>query len=150
MLGASSASFVFALVLGSGHISGSGPPAPVAPGSPASTLPAATSPGATAYAPEGGAASENEAHLAPALGTPVDIERLGGMSGRDSTVDNDVTIDGTVDGNTADGIVSGSNVIGGGAFDNASGITTVVQNSGSNVLIQNGMVVNVQFVPPAP
>ena len=147
MSGTSSASLLYALVLGTGHIFGPGPPVADPPASP---LPATGSPAQASLVPDGAPVSTNEDRTAPTLGAAIDIERLGEMSGGDSTVDNDVTIDGTVDGNTADGIISGANVIGGGAFDNASGINTVIQNSGSNVLIQNGMVVNVQFVPPAP
>ena len=85
------------------------------------------------------------------IGTPVDAGELDSLRGGESTVDNDVLIDGTVEGNTADHIVSGANAISDGAFTNANGINTVIQNTGSNVLIQNGMVVNVQFVaPPSP
>ena len=84
------------------------------------------------------------------IGTAVDVSRLGQLRGGDSTVENDVVIDGTVDGNTADHVVSGSNSINDGAFANATGINTVIQNTGSNVLIQNGMVVNIQFVAPTP
>ena len=138
---------LYALVLGTGHIFGGGLPVVDPPGS---LLPAAGGPGAVAHVPAGDADSSSAALTVPTLGAAIAIERLGGMSGGDSTVDNDVTISGVVDGNTAEGVVSGSNVLGGGAFDNASGINTVIQNSGSNVLIQNGMVVNVQFVPPAP
>ena len=60
----------------------------------------------------------------------------------------EVDINGQVNGNTANRIVSGGNSVTDGAFGNASGINTVIQNSGSNVLIQNGMIVNVQFVDP--
>ena len=85
------------------------------------------------------------------IGIPVDAGALERLRGGESTVDNDVLIDGTVEGNTADHIVSGANAISDGAFTNANGINTVIQNTGSNVLIQNGMVVNVQFVaPPSP
>lgn len=85
------------------------------------------------------------------IGIPVDTRELERLRGGESTVDNDVLIDGNVEGNTADHIVSGANVISDGAFTNANGINTVIQNTGSNVLIQNGMVVNVQFVaPPSP
>ena len=84
------------------------------------------------------------------IGTAVDVSLLGQLRGGDSTVENDVVIDGTVDGNTADHVVSGSNSISDGAFANATGINTVIQNTGSNVLIQNGMVVNIQFVAPTP
>ena len=84
------------------------------------------------------------------IGTAVDVARLSQLRGGESTVENDVVIDGNVEGNTADHVVSGSNSISDGAFANATGINTVIQNTGSNVLIQNGMVVNVQFVAPTP
>lgn len=84
------------------------------------------------------------------IGTAVDVGRLDQMRGGESKVDNDVLIKGTVDDNTADHVISGSNSVSDGAFTNASGINTVIQNTGSNVLIQNGMVVNVQFVAPTP
>ncbi len=82
------------------------------------------------------------AGMGPAIGT----DMLDALRGGD--VDNNVTIDGNVSGNSADRVVSGSNTIQDGAFANATGISTVIQNSGSNVLIQNGMVVNVQFTEP--
>jgi hypothetical protein len=81
------------------------------------------------------------------LGQAMGADVLDGYRGGDD-VDNNVIIDGHVSGNTADRIVSGSNTIQDGSFANANGINTVIQNSGSNVLIQNGMVVNVQFVDP--
>lgn len=95
------------------------------------------------------AASSDEAGD-PGIGVPVDAGELEQLRGGESTVDNDVLIDGSVEGNTADRIVSGANAISDGAFTNANGINTVIQNTGSNVLIQNGMVVNVQFVAPTP
>lgn len=105
-------------------------------------------------APEAGAAVEPQPPSSEAIagiGVAVDSSYLADLRGGEATVDNEVLIDGTVDGNTADHVVSGSNVISDGAFTNATGISTVIQNSGSNVLIQNGMVVNVQFVaPPGP
>lgn len=82
-----------------------------------------------------------------AIGQAIGINELDELRGGDD-VDNTVNIDGRVDNNTADRIVSGSNVIQDGAFANANGISTVIQNSGSNVLIQNGMVVTVQFADP--
>jgi hypothetical protein len=87
---------------------------------------------------------------ADSIGTPIDPATLATLRGGESTVDNEVIIDGSVGGNTADHVVSGSNAISDGAFSNANGINTVIQNTGSNVLIQNGMVVNVQFVAPGP
>jgi hypothetical protein len=56
-------------------------------------------------------------------------------------------VDGRVDGNTAINAITGGNLMDGGAFSNAAGLSTVIQNSGNNVLIQNSTVVSVQFVP---
>lgn len=83
------------------------------------------------------------------IGKPMEaaaLERLRG--GDESVVENDIRVDGEVVGNTADHVISGTNIIDGGAFGNAAGVSTVIQNSGSNVLIQNAMIVNVQFGPP--
>ena len=80
---------------------------------------------------------------------PVAPSQLDGLRGGDGAESN-VLIDGLVDGNTADNIDSGDNLLGGGAFGHASGINTVIQNSGSNVLIQSGTAVSVQFSSPTP
>ncbi|CAB3750171.1 hypothetical protein [Paraburkholderia solisilvae] len=56
---------------------------------------------------------------------------------------NDLT--GTVASNTANRVVTGSNSISQGSFANSSGLPTVIQNSGANVLIQNATVLNVRF-----
>lgn len=52
---------------------------------------------------------------------------------------------GEVQANTAWGVTSGNNTISSGAFSDATGLPTVIQNSGNNVLIQNSTVVDVQF-----
>jgi hypothetical protein len=91
-----------------------------------------------------------EAPAAGGLGVPISSETLQSMRGGDSTTTNDVDLQGGVDGNSANNVVSGLNIIQDGSFANASGISTVIQNSGSNVLIQNGTIVNVQFVDPTP
>lgn len=99
-----------------------------------------------------------DAHAVPAapsgsvswLGPVVGSEALDRLRGGESLVQTRVDNVGLVEGNSADGVVSGANIIGDGAFSNASGISTVIQNSGSNVLIQNGNAVNVQFVDPMP
>lgn len=80
-----------------------------------------------------------------ALGPAVAEEALSTLRGGDSQVTVEVDNQGTVDGNTASHVVAGDNRIDGGAFANAAGLTTVIQNSGSNVLIQNGAAVNVRF-----
>ncbi|WP_228481941.1 hypothetical protein [Lysobacter sp. H21R4] len=57
---------------------------------------------------------------------------------------------GIVSDNHAENVVTGTNSLTGGAFSNANGISTVIQNSGANVLIQNAMIVNVQFSGSGP
>ncbi|MDR7070328.1 hypothetical protein J2X02_003193 [Pseudoxanthomonas japonensis] len=80
------------------------------------------------------------------LGRAIGADRLSILRGGDaSQTDNLIDVDGSVDGNTARHITSGSNSIADGAFNNASGINTVIQNTGSNVLIQNAMIVTVDF-----
>src|SRR5690554_1248497 len=86
------------------------------------------------------------------FGQAVDEPALELMRGGDATITTVVDVDnrGQVDGNTAVGTVGGPNTVTGGAFGNAAGINTVIQNSGANVLIQNGTAVNVQFGGPGP
>lgn len=80
------------------------------------------------------------------LGHAVAVDRLSALRGGDgSQTENLIDVDGSVDDNTAHHITSGTNSIADGAFSNASGINTVIQNSGSNVLIQNAMIVTVDF-----
>lgn len=80
------------------------------------------------------------------LGHAVAVDRLSALRGGDgSQTENLIDVDGSVDDNTAHHITSGTNSIADGAFSNASGINTVIQNSGSNVLIQSAMIVTVDF-----
>ncbi|WP_235578007.1 hypothetical protein [Pseudoxanthomonas sp. Root630] len=85
------------------------------------------------------------------LGRTVDPGRLAGLRGGDGTqVDNLIDVDGSVDGNTAHHVTTGTNSVADGAFNNASGINTVIQNTGNNVLIQNAMIVTVDFTGGGP
>ena len=84
------------------------------------------------------------------IGATVDAQRLSALRGGDQSVDNRILVDGRVSDNVADRIVSGANAVDGGAFGNATGINTVIQNTGSNVLIQNAMIENLQFTYPSP
>lgn len=86
---------------------------------------------------------------APFEGSRLGLSRLDELRGGDGSESN-VLIDGLVDGNNADNINSGDNQLGGGAFGQAAGINTVIQNTGSNVLIQSGTAVSVQFTSPTP
>ena len=50
-------------------------------------------------------------------------------------------------GNVATGNHTGDNTISAGAFMDASGFVTAIQNTGNNVLIQNATIVNVSITP---
>ncbi|CAM3190160.1 carbon storage regulator [Vibrio rarus] len=54
-------------------------------------------------------------------------------------------IDGISAGNTAINTVNGNNILSSGALSDSSGISSVIQNTGNNVLIQNSTVVNLSI-----
>lgn len=85
-------------------------------------------------------------HNIDGFGVAVESTDLDKLRGGDAQ--NDVRNNGTVADNHADNVTSGTNTLTGSAFADATGINTVIQNSGSNVLIQNAMIVNVQFADP--
>ena len=93
-----------------------------------------------------------EVNVAPATrseagpwGEAVASERLARTSGKDDTMHTEAVLGGTVGNNTAVNTVSGNNVIDSGSFANAQGLPMVIQNSGSNVLIQNATVINLRL-----
>lgn len=69
----------------------------------------------------------------------------GGMDTTSNTVLNEIHANGTISNNQAYNLTTGGNSIAGGAFSGANGLSTVVQNSGNNVLIQNSTIINIQF-----
>lgn len=80
------------------------------------------------------------------FGQPVSAGTLQHYSGG-GLVQNNQTITGTVSGNSASNVSTGANSISGNAFQGATGLPSVVQNTGNNVLIQTGVIVNVQLKP---
>ncbi|QYD73956.1 hypothetical protein KZJ38_35220 [Paraburkholderia edwinii] len=79
-----------------------------------------------------------------AFGVAMTADELDAHRGGDALIgQNDLT--GRVANNTANRVETGSNSISQGSFANASGLPTVIQNSGANVLIQNATVLNVRF-----
>jgi len=71
-------------------------------------------------------------------------EQLDQLRGR-QTVFNSNEVDGQLYNNEAVSNVTGSNFVTDGSFAGMSGFSTVIQNSGNNVLIQNATVLNLQF-----
>jgi len=92
---------------------------------------------------------EEPAEADTALGAPVSSATLDEQRGGDDTeILNVINVTGEVTDNTATNVVTGANNIQDGSFDNASGVLSVVQNTGANVLIQSATIVNVQFAEP--
>lgn len=81
----------------------------------------------------------------PDFGPPMASEQLDDLRGGSVQVNNDMQLSGVVAKNVAVDVASGSNFISSGSFANSSGFPMVVQNSGSNVLIQNATIINLQL-----
>lgn len=86
------------------------------------------------------------------LGQAVSNENLGTLTGREdvninqldmqiSTSDQKAQANGNSISNYGT-IANGANTLGGNAFSQSTGIVTVIQNSGNQVLIQNDMILN--------
>ena len=103
---------------------------------------AADPPHNAAGAPNG----STQAMMVDGFGEPVSAGALQHYSGS-GLVQSNQTITGTVSGNSASNVSTGANSISGNAFEGATGLPSVVQNTGNNVLIQTGVIVNVQLKP---
>jgi hypothetical protein len=79
------------------------------------------------------------------FGAPAGGERLADLRGGASVTVNEARLDGTTANNTAVNVQTGTNMITEGAFSNLTGIPVVIQNTGANVLIQNGVILNLQL-----
>lgn len=53
--------------------------------------------------------------------------------------------DGISSNNTSNGTYSGGNIIDAGAFSQSSGLSTIIQNSGNNVVIQSATILTVDI-----
>lgn len=91
------------------------------------------------------AAVDDDSSLGPAVPGDALQDLRGGYNRTDITNVSDVN--GNVGGNTATNSITGGNLVDGGSFGNAAGLSTIIQNSGNNVLIQNSTVVSVLFAP---
>lgn len=95
---------------------------------------------ATATPPENGAATAQ----AGSFGVAMSPDQLDEHRGGDALIGQNY-LTGAVTDNVANRVSTGSNAITDGSFTNASGLPTVIQNTGANVLIQNATVLNVRF-----
>ncbi|WP_118180351.1 hypothetical protein [Paraburkholderia phosphatilytica] len=138
-------------------VSGAASIAPVAnPPATAAVVPAATEAGApavtaAAVAPASPAAGTTGQDAKAAqdskdttFGVAMSSDQLDEHRGGDALIGTN-NLTGSVEGNLASHVATGSNVVDGGSFANSSGLPTVIQNTGANVLIQNATVLNVRF-----
>jgi hypothetical protein len=91
--------------------------------------------------------SKDDADFLAAANVLGDDELANQRGGADTHL-NQNNATGTVAGNVASQLNTGSNTISESAFSNSSGIPIVIQNSGNNVLIQNSTILNLQLTNP--
>lgn len=114
------------------------------------TEPAPAGPDKQAGAPPPDArapSTQQESSQVEGWGSPAREARLSGARGGadTATASADARLNATVTNNTATNISTGSNIIDNGSFANMSGLPMVIQNSGTNVLIQNATIINLQL-----
>jgi len=91
----------------------------------------------------------------PAFGAPVSASQLADQRGGAETlsvdldeIHNEINENALLSENTVGShVTTGANSISGGAFAGSSGISTVIQNTGNNVIIQDSTLVNVTMKP---
>ena len=94
--------------------------------------------------------------MQPVLANPADMEFNGGellseselskQSGQGGVMLTNAQLSNNVINiNSSGNLINGNNVLSDNALNNVNGITSVIQNSGNNVIIQNSMIVNVNF-----
>jgi hypothetical protein len=100
--------------------------------------------GAPAWADQGTAPSVSDQDISMFGSAAMADEQLDQLRGR-LTVFNSNDVDGQLYNNEAVSNVTGSNFVTDGSFTGMTGFSTVIQNSGNNVLIQNATILNLQF-----
>jgi hypothetical protein len=74
----------------------------------------------------------------------VSDDTLAGQRGM-ALITNTNDLDAALYSNSATDVVTGTNVVRDGSLANNSGMSTVIQNSGNNVLIQSAVILNIQM-----
>ena len=113
-------------------------------GATTATQAAADSSTAVAQTPPATSAMDTQPAHDASFGVALNSEQLDGLRGGDALVGQNF-LNGTLSDNVANKVSTGSNTISDGSFSSSSGLPTVIQNTGANVLIQNATVLNVRF-----
>lgn len=79
------------------------------------------------------------------LGSPVQLEELDTVRGLGGVVDitSAAHLEAILADNDASNSVTGSNSIDGGSFTDATGVFSIIQNTGNNVIIQDSTIITV-------
>ncbi len=117
----------------------------IAPANAAAAAQPAAAGSQAAVAATANAKSDSKSHVDD-FGPRADMRTLAAMSGG-TDVHQQTTLNGNVSDNHNDHVSTGFNTIGNGAFNGAAGVSTVIQNTGNSVLIQDATIINVQFKP---
>jgi hypothetical protein len=89
-------------------------------------------------------AEDTIAHLSPVLLEDLDQERgLGGVA----DVTNNEYLDAILTNNSNTNSITGNNTIDTGSFNEASGVFSIIQNTGNNVIIQDSTIITVTITP---
>ncbi|KEZ76154.1 hypothetical protein [Salinisphaera hydrothermalis] len=91
------------------------------------------------------APSERSSTIGNGLGAPVSAQTLSAYRGGHVFQLSEANLSAQLSDNQASNNITGSNVVGTQAFSGSSGIPTVIQNSGNNVIIQNATILNLQM-----
>lgn len=83
--------------------------------------------------------------IGQSLGAPVPANALAGYRGGHVFQISDAQLSAQLHDNQALDNLTGANIVTQQAFSGSSGIPTVIQNSGNNVIIQNATILNVQM-----
>lgn len=102
----------------------------------------AASPALVLGGPPDGASAQAVASLGERLPDNTLAAKRGGYAVH---VNNQNQLDAKLYDNQAIGNVTGTNSVSDSAFSGMSGFATVIQNSGSNVIVQNATILNVQL-----
>ncbi|MGZ4977119.1 MAG: hypothetical protein ACXV8O_08210 [Methylobacter sp.] len=96
---------------------------------------------------DGGQDQDKLVHFSAETAMLDELDNARGREGVDITTLNNMNVRAALSGNQANNNVNGYNIIDNGSLTQASGITSVIQNSGNNVIIQDSTIVNVTIIP---
>ena len=93
----------------------------------------------------GSAAPDHLSTIGQGLGAPVAEQTLNTYRGGHVFQLSEANLSAQMSDNQASSNITGSNIVSSQAFSGSTGIPTVIQNSGNNVIIQNATILNLHM-----